>query len=109
MKKLIAIVLLSLLTACVTPPRIETRQDAFAVSYGQLEAVAKDVQDTRASGLITDVQALQLKVQLNKAIQLTAEAEKLSGVDASSRQETAKAILQDVKQVLISHGAKVHE
>jgi len=110
LKKLLAIIFITLLTACVTPPPVETRQDAFADSYTQIEALANDVNDARANGAIDDIQALRLKMQLQKALDTLTEAEKLSDIgEVNQRSNNAKIILQDIRKNLIDHGAKAHE
>lgn len=110
MKKYLAICFLSLLTACVTPPPIATRQDAFVSAYDQVGALAHDINDAHASGLVDDAQTLQMKVQLQKAQDALVEAEKLSGAaDSTQKTESAKAILQAVRKTLTDRGAKVHE
>jgi starvation-inducible outer membrane lipoprotein len=110
LKKLLAICFLSLLTACVTPPPIETRQDAFVSAYRQVKTLGNSVNDARADGVIGDIQALQLKVQLQKAQDALVDAEKLSSAaDSTQKADSAKAILQGVRKILIDRGAKVHE
>ncbi len=108
MKKLFAIALLILLTACVSPPPVTTPNDVIAQGYVAVEVIAKSVADGQASGSLSGAQAIQLKSQLQEAHDLFDAAAKApeGSSEANAALSRAQGLLNLAKLYIIHAGDK---
>jgi hypothetical protein len=67
MKKLLAVVLISLLAACVSPPPVSTPNDAIGQGYELVRDVSLSVASAQRSGAIDQFTATDLKEKLQEA------------------------------------------
>jgi len=108
MKKLFAIALFALLSACVTPPPVSTPGDAIGQGYVAIEIVAKSVANAQASGTLEASQAAQLKAQLQAAQDAfnTAAQAPAGSDEAATALSRAQGLLNLTKLYLTHNGVK---
>lgn len=108
MKKYLAICLLALLTACVTPPPIKTPQDVLAQSYVAVEVIAKSVATAQQGGTIDATGAQQVKgyLQESKTLLDTAAQAPVGSDAATNALSQAQTVLNLARQYLVNHEVK---
>jgi len=109
LKKLIAIALLTLLTACVTPPPITDTNDAFAESYATVNTMTGWVASAERNQLIDHSKAIELYKRIRDANDGIYQAQTLKDPLASKDAlALAQAVLKGLQKELVQQGV-THE